>query len=998
MTRDALRVYTIAPGGNFLNVLAQDILAGFPLGHAHRKAYPLSTWTILLPTRRAVRALKSIFISASKNNALLLPQIKPIGDLDEDDNLGKFADIPNAISQTGQMFQLLNLLRQWAKENPQLPIADQIQKSPFQSLNFAKSLLDLVTQIETEEVKLDQLASAYDWDLSDHRNAILSLLGLIKTELPKLLMAENVLNPAARRSILIRAEAQRIESQSLRGPLIAAGSTGTIPATRALLRAISNNPLGAVVLPGLDLSVEDADWDLIGPDHPQFTLKALITELQVERSDIAELSPGRASRNFLSSELMRSSATAEKWHVILKEKSSGVAEAIQNLELIAAPNRHIEARAIALILRNALETPHQTAALVTPDRDLAKRVKNELRRWDIDIDDSAGEPLVHFGLAALAECLLNAVITGLESADLLSILSNSNSNLDLEKEDYRSCVQNLELAVLRTYSSGKGLNALRKSWNNALAKRSTKARTHASVAALSDVDWDNLQSFVTRINNALEPLFSESSRTCENFMKVFEDCINTFAPNADWQTDANQQFATLLSELHAEVNRVPPDTAKNFAPLILSLLQGQTLRQVRPVHPRLSLFGVLEARAIPCDIMILGALNETRWPAQTDSGPWLNRSLRMVLGLQQPERDIGISAHDFTQALGYQKVYLTWSQRLDGAPQLPSRWILRLKAVVETAMGKDINLQNQDWIALAQNLDRPLKLTPRKMPEPRPAVQVRPIRFSVTEIERLVRDPYSVYAKRILKLEPFMPLAKMPDAALRGTLFHEALSIWNKSQKRNLGTDSLIAAGEIIFGPYMHDLEIANFWWPRFQSIAKWLVNEEAEFKIDQAEIFAEVEGQIELDCNGVSHSLTARADRIERLTDGRFRVIDYKSGKPPTLKEVMSGISPQLPLEVAILESGGFKTFGAGLTSAMYYLHITGSQPPGTKLQLDPEPSFTVSTLAQNHLTSLKSLLSKYQVAAQAYLPRAALQKEDDETDYDNLSRYQEWLLANDT
>lgn len=1000
MNASGCRVYNIAPGGDFLHVLAHEILLGFPFANPHRENPPLPNWTILLPTRRAARILGSILGQESGQRAVLLPTIKPIGDIDDgrlrdDANVG---DIPLAISRAGQLFMMLDILKNWAVQNPQTAIASEIQASQIQSLALASSLLQLVDQMETGETNFDLLSEAYNIELSEHRSSLLSLLGLLKIELPQRLLKENLMGPSARRSLLIRLEANRLAQTKLRGPIIAAGSTGTIPATRALLSAIAHHEQGAVILPGLDLQMTADDWSTIGPDHPQFSLQNLIADMKVERKDVVPLNFGNVQRNFVSAELMRPSATADRWHVTLKAHTEDINKALEHLHLISAPDRHLESRAIALILRHALETPKQTAALVTPDRDLARRVKAELRRWNIEIDDSAGEPLHHHGMACLASHVLQSVANGLTSAGFLALLSHADVSLGMSREEFQRNLANLEIVVLRGQGDNLGLVALQNSMARALEAKRSKARVHPQVLALTDDDWISLQIFLETVIAILAPLLFDKIQSAEQSILEFEVALNKLAPDADWGLVANQNVTTLMDELRGETSRLQNGRFSELAPIILHMLREKTLPTSSSSHPRLAIYGVLEARLVPADILILGGLNEGSWPPQPDPGPWLNRSMRTLFGMQLPERDIGLSAHDFTQCLGYDQVYITNAKRLDGVPKISSRWLLRLQTIIKAAGLNENAAQDNTWVELAQALDANPNHNPHTKPRPTPSPAVRPTHFSVTEVEKLIRDPYAIYAKKILKIEPLQNLVLEPDAALRGTLFHEALRIWNQQQEISLAGNPhqlLLNIGETLFEPLSNNSEIATFWWARFKRIAQWIAEVEPDFRQSLVRVHAEISGQIEFEISNITHKLTAKADRIDELANGKARIIDYKSGSPPTAKTVQIGISPQLPLEAAIVLAGGFKSLHCSSIAEVMYLHITGSTPAGAVKIIDAQDGQSLDDLAKTQLQGFKNLLFKYQNPTQAYLPRAAIQKEEETTDHDHLSRYKEWILA---
>jgi ATP-dependent helicase/nuclease subunit B len=860
------RVYNIAPGGNFLDILAREILEGFPLGSSELRP-ELSRWTILLPTRRAARQLGLILLRLSGQKAIRLPRIRPIGDVDEDQltETEFAATLPQAISKSGQFFALFSLLRRWSLENPLITLANEITNSPAQSISLTNSLLKLVQQFETEEMTLDNLSKAYESDLSEHRNAILSLLELVKTALPKIMIDENLLGPSDRRNRLICLEAQRIALTSAQGPIIAAGSTGTIPATRALLKAIACRPQSAVILPGLDQYLDEPTWSSLKADHPQYALQKLLDELQVKRNDVIEMSPGNEARSLLSSELMRPTQTAHFWRETLSAKRHEVKSSLESLHLVEAPDRHIEARSIALVLRNILETPGQTGSLVTPDRDLALRVKAELLRWNIKIEDSAGEPLTNFGLASLLQQILETASEGFSPSSVIGLLNHPSCDFGLPRAEMLKVLHHFEVAVLRNYNVGRGLENIERAFESARLSFVNSQRSTPLVAKLSEQDWQAMQQLLIRILDCLKPLSAKLLATFQEQLDILLNCIRLLAPQVDPGAPENVQFDSVIDTVKQDAHRLPPCDLLTAGMLILHALKSESFRDTNQPHPRLAIYGLLEARMIPADILIMGGLNETKWPAQPDPGTWLNRAMRDVLGLQQPEREIGVAAHDFAQGLGYDKVYLTWSKRVDGSPLVPSRWILRLMTVLRAA-GIEPDLgKNDQWLSLAKAIDEPKTLSPIAKPKPSPPVSARPVRISVTEVEKLIRDPYSVYARRILKLDPLSPIGQSPDAALRGLLFHLAIGEWNQHLSKSPAQNSLeilLQAGRKAFLPFWTDSEVSNFWWPRFEKMSKYLLEEEAAFRKDLEQIHAEINGKYEFKIGTIDYTLFGRADR----------------------------------------------------------------------------------------------------------------------------------------
>ena len=987
------RVYNIAAGGDFLNVLAHHILNGFP-HQDETSRVSLPRWTILLPTRRAARQLSLTLLKASGQKAILLPRIRPIGDLDEDQEFDQEAGLPSAISPTGQFFMLLSLVDQWAKENPLITLAQEIGKSQAQAMALAASLMKLVEQIETEEVDLARIGEAYEADLSEHRDAILSLLSIIRNELPRRLHEENLLGPSDRRGRAIRAEAARIAQCEPKGPIIAAGSTGTIAATRALLQAISRHPLGAVVLPGLDQNLNDQAWQTIKPDHPQHALKNLLGEFGLARTAIPNLNLGNQSRNFLASELMRPTETADQWIEILGSNKNKITTATKNLNMLEAPDRHIEARSIALVLRGVLENPGQTAALVTPDRDLAGRVRAELRRWNIEIDDSAGEPLTHSGLAELARLLIEAFSMDFSPAAILSLLNHPLCDLGLDRKEMLQTLNNLEVLVLRNY----GVENLQPAFERTRLAFLNKERLHPLVTRLDESQWRKMQDLVSRIVELSSGFAPKEPAPFQKQLSTFLESLRKCTGGLSAYTIENRAFEKIMLEIEQEAHRILPCTFLDATEIILNVLLGQTIDRSVNVHPRLAIYGLLEARMMPCDVLVLGGLNETKWPAHPDPSPWLNRPMREILGLQHPEREIGVTAHDFTQGLAYNHVYITWSKRVGSAPLLPSRWILRLKAVLQTCGLSLEAFANQSWVEWAKAVDEPEHLQPIEKPKPTPPIKARPTRISVTEVEKLIRDPYAVYSRRVLQLEPLPPLARPADAALRGTLFHNAINEWIRLQPEGLSPVSLrmlLNAGERAFAPFRSDSEINSFWWPRFIKMAKWLSQNEIDYRDGVKLIKTEIPGTVEFDIFGQQYTLYGTADRIDILKNGQARIIDYKTGILPTSKQVTSGLSPQLPLEAAILAYGKFVNLPQLKTASIEYISVGGGRKAGEVLPISSSEGVSITELIDQKFEDLKRLIASYYNSNQAYLPRVAPFKEEAEQDYDHLSRFREWMLG---
>ncbi len=979
-----MNLWSVAPENDFLAVLAAAVRDGSLLDG--KVAFDLPDWTILVPTRRAARALSEIFLRQSGRRAILLPRIRPIGDIDEDalaDSVATDALLP-AISTAGLTHLLVDLVSEWAAHNPQAALAQDIARSPQQSLQLALSLQQLLNQVETEETSFANLELAYDLDLAGHRSAILGLLDVIAKDLPQRLHKMERTSPSLRRNQLLRLEAERIARGEHKGPMVAAGSTGTNPAARELLRAIALKENGAVVLPGLDLSLDEETWNSITPQHPQHAMKMMLEQWQVEWNTVKLLGRSDGPRQHILSDMMLPATATDGW-----QSNVSPLPDMENIALVAAHDRHEEALVIALRLKKFLAMEEGTAALITPDRDLAQRVAVALQRWGIAIDDSSGEALAQQPLGSLLALIIRARLSGFASADLLALMHHPLATFGIDGERAGALKEMLDACCFRGVPASRGIANL-EGRISAARKRAEDYHAHPMLKRVSAADWDELAAFAARIAIALA-VGDGRPKAFSAHIRDVRGTLAAVAPQA-----ASDELALLLEALQEERAWEKPISFDEVAPVLMHHLATTPVRPPLEAQARISILGLLEARLVPLDLAILGGLNDGQWPQLADTGPWLNRSMRETLSLSQPERNIGITAHDFVQGFGRRRVMVTWSQRIGGKPALPSRWILRLRAVLELRGLEPHQQLSQELVHLARRLDEAEAFMPWPRPAVRPDVPLRPTGFSVTEIELLVRDSYAVFARRILELEPLEDVEAEPDARLRGTLVHAAIDRWLRDpydgdDAKNL--ERLLARGREMFAPYLAMPEVARLWWPRFERMARELIHIERDLRENLAGLHVEEKGKIRLVAGGVEHQLRARADRIDILQDGSLRIIDYKTGVAPSWKQVKSGFNPQLTLEAAIADRDGFAGFANSEASELAYVQVGGGVEAAAISLASPE--FDVPEIAAAHLQSLLALLANYQLPETAYVPRHNLFREEDRSNFDHLSRVGEWRLA---
>jgi ATP-dependent helicase/nuclease subunit B len=710
----------------------------------------------------------------------------------------------------------------------------------------------------------------------------------------------------------------------------------------------------------------------------------------MERHQVGSLGESeRSARHWLMTEFMRPPEGSAAWREVLASAAHDRAEAARGLTLVEAGDREEEALVIALMLRESCESPGRTACLITPDRDLARRVKQELSRWSIAIDDTAGQPLIGFAGPTLLALLIDVVDSGYALAPLHALLRHPLATLGLDPPRARRAASLHDLALFRRGTGWPKLRELEAAFTRNHAEIAADPHAHPAFLQFAEADWAMAEEHLRAAVTALHRLAKCGAATLAGHLDALQEALETFAGAVLWSDEPGAALLKLLGALKAESSFAGVCDAGRAMAVIRHHLVSDVLRPSRGQSPRLAIYGLLEARLMRADLHILGGLNEGVWPALPDSGPWLNRPMREKLRMPLPEKAIGQRAHDLVQAMGAGDVRLVWSRRIGDKPAIPSRWVLRLNLLLNGVLPTE----TPSWLRWARQLRHVENALACSKPKPCPPVAARPASISVTQVENLIRDPYGFYAKRVLTLEPLPDIAAAPDYALRGTLYHEAIGKFLARHPYTFpqdALDQLLAIGRDVFAPHFDIPLISAFWWPRFQRIARWLATED---RSPIAATHAEISGAHTFDVAGKSFKLTGRADRIDILASGEVEIIDYKTGKVPSKTQVDSGFAPQLPLEAAMVMQGAFKKIGKRQVAHLCYVRITGKDPPAEKTE--PKLDWPVGELATHSLERLRELLERYANPKQPYLPRYAVEKEDDVLDHDHLSRYLEWRLS---
>ena len=957
-------VFSIPAGVPFVDALADGILADRGDDPA-----ALAAVTVLLPTRRACRSLRDAFLRRRGGRPLLLPRLVPLGDVDEDElafadwrdeGIGGFTVAP-AISG---LRRTLLLARQVLALDPGATTVDQ-------AVRLADELARLLDQVHTQRLSFDRLAELAPDDFAEHWQITLKFLSILTEYWPDILAAEGCVDAATRRNRLLDAQTDTWRRQPPEAPIIAAGSTGSIPANADLLAVIATLPRGCVVLPGLDTSADAATWEALEPTHPQYGMARLLEHLEVAPGAVRQWPSGVAgttpTRAALIDRAMRPAAALDSW----RHGEPIAAEARDGVTRIDCPTPEEEAGVIALVLRRTLEDPDRTAALVTPDRGLARRVAGELRRWGVDIDDSAGTPLALTPPGAFLRLTARMAAENLAPVPLLAALKHPLAAAGVSPGAFRARVRSLERQALRGPRPAPGIDGL----GAALAGREP----------LLEVLDGATRDFIALLSAGTAP-FGDILRAHVAMAEALAVTDEDAGGNRLWAGEAGEAAAAFVADLGEAGAILGPVACASYPALLDALMAGSVVRPRHGRHPRLAILGLLEARLQHTDVTVLGGLNEGTWPPEAHANPWMSRPMLAAFGLPQPERRIGLTAHDFTQAFSAPEVFLTRATRVGGTPTVPSRWLLRLENL-EGAIGTD-----ERWLDWFRQLDTPAELRPVAAPEPRPPVAVRPRRLSVTRVETWIRDPYSIFARSILGLEVLDPIDADPGAADRGTIIHAALEKFMEAHPERLPDDALerlMAVGAEVFQEKIAWPGVRAFWWPRFRRVAEWFVGYERQSRAAGTRTIAtEARGSFAFPAPAGTFELIGRADRIDRLANSTIAVIDYKTGTPPSAPQVACGLVPQLSLEAAMLEAGKFEGVDSETVERLAYLRLSGGRPPGEEkiLKLD------VAEVVAEALDGLQRRVAEFDLEQTPYRSRPRPMFASRFGNYDHLARVKEW------
>jgi ATP-dependent helicase/nuclease subunit B len=686
------------------------------------------------------------------------------------------------------------------------------------------------------------------------------------------------------------------------------------------------------------------------------------------------------------SEALRPPPATDAWRDVIENETDAFKSALKGLAIIETQTPREEAVAIAIALREALETPGRTAALVTPDRGLARRVAAELTRWGIEIDDSAGRKLSSTPPGTFLALLARAAAEEFAPVALLSLLKHPLAAGGQAPVQFRRMVRWLERRHLRGLRPGRGMDGI--------AARLTNEKD-ADLKAW----FANVQAILAPLAAALET----KNATLPDLVRVHAKAAEALAATDEengaatlWRGEAGEAAANLIVELVRDGDGVALAAGRHYAELFFDLAEARAVRPRYNRQKRLAILGPLEARLLDFDLVVLGGLNEGSWPREAATDPWLSRPMRAQLGLEPPERRTGLAAHDFATLAAARSVLLTRAVKDSGAPTVASRWVLRVQQLAKgLGLGHELAARN-DLLAWARAIDKSADAARAQRPAPAPPEALRPRELSVTEIEKWLRDPYAIYARHVLRLKPLDPLDPEPGPRERGIAIHNALEQFLSAHPDALPEDALrrlLQASEEAFAAAGASPAVLALWRPRFARAARWFLSYQARRREEIARSVAEVSGKLELPGPAGPFVLKGRADRIDFFADGSAAIIDYKTGRVPSQKQIDFLIAPQLPLEAAMLMAGAFTDTRAARVRELVYIKLTGSDPAGETFI----PKADATAKAEEVGKRLIGLIAAYDDERQGYRSREMPYRVTDKGDYDHLARVAEWSRVED-
>ena len=985
-------LFTIKAGHGFAEMLVRGICARAGSAEA------LATWRIYLPSHRACQTIQAAFLEYMDGQPVMLPSLMPLGEGDElteeifDEIVSGHTQIlPAEISTTQRQFMLARLIGA-------MRIGGQ-NISQKQALILAADLARLMDQMRQADITAEQLDQIIPDRFSTHWQDIVRFLDIIMRLWPELLGRLGRLDPVEKKLKIVEMLTNSWQTSPPAHPVVIAGSTGSLPSTLKMMRAVLGLPAGMVVLPGLANQIDsDDDIDAISTDsgHPQHQLFSLLEQLDMRPSQVADFcaeadtqtGSNMLQRRALWQEVFRPYRQTHLWRRSDKGQTSLSEQAVEGISLMGCRDRYHEADIIAGLMRKTLESKQKTALLVTPDRKLARGVRAALLRWGLDVEDSAGEPLGQSRTGSYLGLVAQWACTGGDAHRLLALAKHKFASGGLEMAAFNRQIRRIETAILRRTLPSAGAEAIA----TYLDEFDDDGRLADFYRAHILAPLQPLAEVMALPSASLSQLADAHGKSAEMLAQTDQqdEALLTLWGEADGRIAAQ-----LLSEMALygdDIMLKPFEYADYFQQLAANIPVRKKWRS----HPRLAILGTVEARMQSADLVILGGLNEGIWPPAPDTSPWINQEIRGALGLPDRHWRTGLSAHDFFMLAHSPNLVITRSETADEGTATASRWWQRLEAVL-LATRLDRRLYSRLPADIQAGFEGlvPDAASPCQMPAPCPALSVRPRTLWATDMDVLISDPYAIYAKYILGLRPLDDVDRPADAALRGTIFHDCLATFLAAYPDgDLPDDAqgrLESIADNYFSAFASNVKITRFWRASFSQIARWFIEQETERRKYITYSLTEVKGKIDIDVDEGAVSIGAKADRLDFTADNLCHVIDYKTGTPPTKAQVTKGRATQLMIEAFIARAGAFdgqNDTGSVEIDRLEYWQLSGKEQLAGQIKDVTPTAFD----PDSYFEDLTSLIRWFDDPAASYPSEPDSQNRPRFSNYRHLARVREW------
>ena len=962
------KIFNISAGDSFVDVLAARYLKIYednPEG--------LAQVLFLLPNRRACQSLADAFVRQRGLTPTILPQMKPLAEADEDEvlltsDVSVFKNLPPAIDETDKIMRFTKMILKKSSLG-----LDEI--SLAQAYALARNLSALRDMVYNEGLSFAKIADLVSAEYAEHWQQTIELLGIITEYWPQILADMKKTDEVERRNLLLRAEIDFWEKTQTEQHIVVAGTTAAFPILKQLVKTVLQLPNGEVYLYGLDKYLTDADWEKIDENHPQYELKELLDYLQLSRNAVENITGNIFSvREKIVAETFRPAETSAAWRDLTEHPLPQ--KAFDDIKLVNCDDMRQEAQAIALIMRHTLETPEKTAALVTMDRNLSRRVVAELQKWNIAADDSAGKPLSLTPPGIYLQ-LICKYVSERTSTAMIALMKHPFTACGLDVSTFHLRIKALEYAL----------------------------RTGNKFDAETQAFYENFCARIQPLQDLYEQPAVELQTIFRTHIGVAESLADTDIKSGAqiiWKNDAGKVAAEWINNFATKCGSMGTIKTAEYGTFLATLLAEQSVRTRYGTHPRVKILGPIEARLTQYDVTIIGGANEGIWPKIPEADMWMSRPMRKDFGLSLPERQIGVEAADFAHLMNAPKVYITRSKKVGKDPTNKSRWWLRFETVLEANFGTEISqrafIYNQPYAYWAKTADRRGGYHPISAPKPCPELKRRPKRMSATNIERWMRNPYDIYAKYVLSLYPLDELDVEQKPYDFGNMVHDLLKEFNDKYNGDFypapaeARKILLQRGREMFASKDVSPDVMAFWWPKFEQQIEWVISQEIETRADIKNLYNEKSGKIYLpNPAGGLFEIFAKADRIEKLKNGTLNIVDYKTGndsrKPKEIKECTA---PQLPVEGLIAAQGGFEDVAPAPVTKLQYWALKEE-----KIKEITDADCLKSLDKMERL--VRNLIEEYADPHRPYNVKPRPADIDNNSDYDHLARLREWCVHAD-